>query len=186
MNTYVWQNLKEGYVQGMCDIAAPLLVIMDDEVAAYGCFVELMKRLIPNFPLAGGGMDRNFANMRSLIQVLDPELFSMMKSNGDYTHFYFCYRWFLLDFKRGSSSDLSLIFKYLPIYWYYVVDQLSFCSYRAGLRRRFCRMGVHLGGFEGGQWGLCPFSGISHVGMLSWYHSGQCYGFHWHYQIFQR
>ncbi|OQV13372.1 Small G protein signaling modulator 2 [Hypsibius exemplaris] len=104
MNTYVWLNLKEGYVQGMCDLAAPLLVIFDDEVMAYTCFTELMKRMIKNFP-SGGGMDRNFANMRSLIQVLDPELFDLMKTNGDYTHFYFCYRWFLLDFKRELVYD---------------------------------------------------------------------------------
>ena len=30
MCTYVWLNLKQGYFQGMCDIAAPLLVIFDD------------------------------------------------------------------------------------------------------------------------------------------------------------
>lgn len=40
---------------------------------------------------------------RSLIQILDAEIFDLMHQNGDYTHFYFCYRWFLLDFKRGTS-----------------------------------------------------------------------------------
>jgi len=26
----VWENIEVGYVQGMCDLAAPLLVIFDD------------------------------------------------------------------------------------------------------------------------------------------------------------
>lgn len=30
MCTYVWEHLDVGYVQGMCDLAAPLLVIFDD------------------------------------------------------------------------------------------------------------------------------------------------------------
>lgn len=38
-----------------------------------------------------------------LLQILDSELFELMHQNGDYTHFYFCYRWFLLDFKRGMT-----------------------------------------------------------------------------------
>nr|XP_022341295.1 small G protein signaling modulator 1-like isoform X5 [Crassostrea virginica] len=99
MCTYVWEHLEVGYVQGMCDLVAPLLVIFDDESLTYSCFCELMKRMSANFP-HGGAMDTHFANMRSLIQILDAELFEHMHHHGDYTHFYFCYRWFLLDFKR--------------------------------------------------------------------------------------
>ncbi|XP_046386082.1 small G protein signaling modulator 1-like isoform X2 [Ischnura elegans] len=99
MCTYVWEHLDVGYMQGMCDLAAPLLVILDDEATAYSCFCRLMERMQANFP-NGGAMDTHFANMRSLIQILDSEMFELMHQNGDYTHFYFCYRWFLLDFKR--------------------------------------------------------------------------------------
>ncbi|XP_055377926.1 small G protein signaling modulator 1-like isoform X2 [Condylostylus longicornis] len=97
--TYVWEHLDIGYMQGMCDLVAPLLVIFDDESLSYGCFCKLMERMIENFP-NGGAMDMHFANMRSLIQILDSEMYDLMHAHGDYTHFYFCYRWFLLDFKR--------------------------------------------------------------------------------------
>jgi len=32
---YVWENIEVGYVQGMCDLAAPLLVIFDDGKSSY-------------------------------------------------------------------------------------------------------------------------------------------------------
>ncbi|XP_041437772.1 small G protein signaling modulator 2 isoform X1 [Xenopus laevis] len=99
MCSYVWEHLDIGYVQGMCDLLAPLMVVLDNDLLAYSCFTQQMKRMCQNFP-NGGEMDTHFANMRSLIQILDSELFELMHQNGDYTHFYFCYRWFLLDFKR--------------------------------------------------------------------------------------
>ncbi|KAJ8357226.1 hypothetical protein SKAU_G00200200 [Synaphobranchus kaupii] len=68
MCSYIWQHLEIGYVQGMCDLLAPLLVILDDEAMAFSCFTELMKRMNQNFP-HGGAMDTHFANMRSLIQI---------------------------------------------------------------------------------------------------------------------
>ncbi|KAL9872771.1 small G protein signaling modulator 1 isoform 1-T1 [Glossina fuscipes fuscipes] len=104
ITTYVWEHLEVGYMQGMCDLLAPLLVIFDDEALTYGCFCKLMERMIENFP-NGRAMDMHFANMRSLIQILDSEMYDLMDSNGDYTHFYFCYRWFLLDFKRELIYD---------------------------------------------------------------------------------
>ncbi|CAF1091445.1 unnamed protein product [Rotaria magnacalcarata] len=104
MCTYVWDNLTVGYIQGMCDIVAPLLVIYDEEIITYSCFCNLMKRLIPNFP-HGTGMDENFGHMRSLLQILDSELYEHIHQTGDFTHFYFCYRWFLLDLKREFNYD---------------------------------------------------------------------------------
>ncbi|KAL7986993.1 hypothetical protein Chor_005912 [Crotalus horridus] len=68
MCSYVWEHLEVGYVQGMCDLLAPLMVILDKDELAYSCFTHLMKRMSQNFP-NGGAMDTHFANMRSLIQV---------------------------------------------------------------------------------------------------------------------
>lgn len=53
-----------GYMQGMCDLVAPLLVILDDETLSYSCFCLLMERMSSNFPHSGGAMDTHFANMR--------------------------------------------------------------------------------------------------------------------------
>lgn len=126
----------EIHVLSICGCKCPCILCFV-ECLAYSCFTQLMKRMSQNFP-NGGAMDAHFANMRSLIQVmdhtlivwcvfwmytcmtlqitglcshqiLDSELFELMHQNGDYTHFYFCYRWFLLDFKRGESSYFVLL-----------------------------------------------------------------------------
>uniref|UniRef100_A0A0N5AVY8 Rab-GAP TBC domain-containing protein n=1 Tax=Syphacia muris TaxID=451379 RepID=A0A0N5AVY8_9BILA len=97
--TYVWRNMEIGYMQGMCDLAAPFLVLYDNEALALVMFECVMRRMRHYFP-TGAGMDENLANMRFLIQVMDPELYDVMANNGDFADFYFSYRWFLLDFKR--------------------------------------------------------------------------------------
>lgn len=100
MCTYVWEHNKDiGYIQGMCDLVAPLLVIFDEESLTYACFSHLMERMAENLT-DDNAMDSHFANMRSLTQVLDSEMYELIDAQGDYTHFYFCYRWFKLDFKR--------------------------------------------------------------------------------------
>lgn len=114
MCTYVWRNLNEGYTQGMCDLAAPLLVIFDDEPLVLACFDRLMLRMKQNFP-HNTGMDDNLAYMSSLIQVMDPEFFDYMAEHGDATHLYFSYRWFLLDFKRELTYPQ--VFRVWEVIW---------------------------------------------------------------------
>lgn len=121
MYTYAWENLEVGYIQGMCDLVAPLLVIFDDERLTYACFQRLMKRMADNFP-QGTGMDNNFSSMRLLIQILDADLYEHMYNRGDFTHFYFSYRWFLLDFKR------ELVYKDVFKVWETIWAAKSVCS----------------------------------------------------------
>jgi len=45
-------------------------------------------------------IDKYFGKMLSLIQIVDQQLYEHMTSFGEHDHFYFGYRWFLLDFKR--------------------------------------------------------------------------------------
>ncbi len=57
-----------GYSQGMCDLLAPLLVVIDDEPLAYACFLCLMETAQELFP-PSKGMNTRLANVQALLQV---------------------------------------------------------------------------------------------------------------------
>jgi len=114
MSCYVWKNLSVGYMQGMCDLAAPLLILFDRENLVYSLLIKLMERMEQNFPNNSNekskdgsisAMDQHLARLRQLLQILDSQLYEHMTSKSDCTHFHFCYRWFLLDFKRELSYE---------------------------------------------------------------------------------
>lgn len=73
-----------GYMQGMCDLVAPLLVIFDDEGTTYSCFCRLMERMSSNFP-NGGAMDTHFANMR-YVHYTDCKVWYMVHVSVIYLH----------------------------------------------------------------------------------------------------
>lgn len=62
----------EIHVLSICVCKCPCILCFV-ECLAYSCFTQLMKRMSQNFP-NGGAMDAHFANMRSLIQVMDHTL----------------------------------------------------------------------------------------------------------------
>ena len=48
-------------------------------------------RMASNFP-HGSAMDNLFIHIRSLLQILDAEMYELMHPEGDLSHLYFCYR----------------------------------------------------------------------------------------------
>uniref|UniRef100_A0A915NMZ5 Rab-GAP TBC domain-containing protein n=1 Tax=Meloidogyne floridensis TaxID=298350 RepID=A0A915NMZ5_9BILA len=91
MVTYIYRRLKidinDGYVQGMCDVLAPLLALFVDESLTLACFE---------------------------LEVMDPELYSQLMRNVDYSFVVF-YRWLLLDFKR--ELQYSDVFQLWEVIW---------------------------------------------------------------------
>ncbi|CAH8511073.1 unnamed protein product [Heterobilharzia americana] len=73
------------------------------EIGTYILFKQIMENRMKKLfsrETATFYMDQKFDHIKSLIQVLDPHLIGHLQKFSDFTHFYFCYRWFLLDFKR--------------------------------------------------------------------------------------
>ena len=66
--TYVWTHLDVGYSQGMCDLLAPLLVILNNETQTYAVFLKLMEVAIELFP-PNTAMNARLDNLRGLLQV---------------------------------------------------------------------------------------------------------------------
>lgn len=54
--SYIWQHIEIGYVQGMCDLLAPLLVILDDGECVPSALWE--RKGQPHLCLRGLGQDR--------------------------------------------------------------------------------------------------------------------------------
>lgn len=72
------------------------------EAKAFSCFTQLMKRMNQNFP-HGGAMDTHFANMRSLIQVSQPQQRSANITTGP-----------IYDHSQSCLFFLSLILPVCP------------------------------------------------------------------------
>ncbi|KAM3177338.1 hypothetical protein ACTXT7_004752 [Hymenolepis weldensis] len=77
MCTWIWQHMDIGYVQGMCDLLAPLLVVLEDEALTYACFSQLMITMLNNFPLVSGAAVVN-AEVAASAGIILPQFLEKM------------------------------------------------------------------------------------------------------------
>jgi hypothetical protein len=97
--TYNMFNFDLGYVQGMSDLLAPIMVIMDNEVDSFWCFSGFMDKIESNFLMDQLNIKLQLSNLKALLEFVDSKFSDYMERN-DSSNMYFCFRWILILFKR--------------------------------------------------------------------------------------
>lgn len=114
--SYTVYNFELGYVQGMNDLLAPILVLMQNDADSFFCFSHFMDtRMQMNFFRDQSGMRNNLRGLGLLIRFMDPYMFSHFEltDNGEIAYelmyclgnLFCCFRWMLVLFKREFSLD---------------------------------------------------------------------------------
>ncbi|KAJ2950282.1 hypothetical protein O0L34_g11645 [Tuta absoluta] len=111
--TYVMYNFDLGYVQGMSDILAPLLLLLGNEVDSFWCFVGFMDKIASNFDMDQAGMKQQLLQLQQLLVFCSPQLAAHL-AEKDSANMYFCFRWLLVWFKREfSHRDIMRLWEVL-------------------------------------------------------------------------
>lgn len=102
--TYGWYNWSVGYVQGMNDMLAPILTMMNNEVDSFWCFSGQMTLMEGLFKKNQPAVQTMMGKMMEYIGKYDKIFYAYMaKIKGN--HIFFAFRWFLLYFKREFTTD---------------------------------------------------------------------------------
>ncbi|KAK4768038.1 hypothetical protein SAY87_003179 [Trapa incisa] len=92
----------------MSDLCSPMIMLLEDEAAAFWCFERLMKRLGGNFKCTDRsvGVESQLSNLASVTRVIDPKLHQRIDhlGGGDYFLPSGCL-WFYFS---GSSPSVIL------------------------------------------------------------------------------
>ncbi|VUZ50362.1 unnamed protein product [Hymenolepis diminuta] len=102
--TYTFYNYDLGYFQGMNDLLAVIMTIIEGEEDAFWCFAGLLERIADNFSDGPSDLYNQFHNLFKLIEILMP-LFAQFLREKEATSMNFCFKWFLIIFKREFSYD---------------------------------------------------------------------------------
>lgn len=102
---YASYNQEVGYNQGMSDLLASVLAIVQDEVDAFWCFVGLMEGSVFVTSPKDDVMDRQLTYFRELLRMLQPDFYAHLLDQGAEMDILFCHRWLLLSFKREFFNE---------------------------------------------------------------------------------
>jgi len=98
--TYMMYDFDIGYLQGMSDLAAPILYVFQGNVVkTFWVFVEVMKLLRRNFEFSQKTIHFQLNCLFRLIKLTDPKLAHYLREN-DCSNCFFLFRHIVCQFKR--------------------------------------------------------------------------------------
>ncbi|KAH9280221.1 TBC1 domain family member 17 [Echinococcus granulosus] len=102
--TYTFYNPDLGYSQGMNDLLAVIMSVIDGEEDAFWCFAGLLDHISGHFSDDSSVLSSQFVGLFKLIEILMPR-FARFLREKEATSMSFCFRWFFIIFKREFSYD---------------------------------------------------------------------------------
>jgi len=120
--TYMMYDFDIGYLQGMSDLAAPILYIFNgDLVKSFWVFVEVMKLFRRNFEFSQKTIHFQLNCLFRLIRITDPRFANYLKDN-ECSNCFFTFRCIVCQFKRelmrnNEEDDYSKVLSLWDTIW---------------------------------------------------------------------
>ncbi|KAL5473150.1 hypothetical protein EMCRGX_G027598 [Ephydatia muelleri] len=113
LRNYLTYESSIRYSQGMTDLLAPLLAILDEEVLAFWCFTKLVKESsLFRCTSTRASVEKQLEPLRMLIKLLLPKFYSYLEKLEHGLDLMFSHRWLLVFLKREfSESDTMFIWE---------------------------------------------------------------------------
>lgn len=115
--TYMMYDFDIGYVQGMSDLAGPILYVYNgDTLKAFWIFVEVMKLFRRNFELSQKTIQYQLSCLFEVIKVSDP-VFAQYLRDHDSSNCFFAFRPIVCQFKRELMKDVKDQYRNVLLLW---------------------------------------------------------------------
>lgn len=107
LEAYALYDPEIGYCQGMSDLLAPIITVMEEDYEAFWCFVGFMRKARHNFRLDEVGIRRQLNTVSKILKSKDSQLFrhlEMLQADDCF----FVYRMVVVLFRRELSFEQTL------------------------------------------------------------------------------
>lgn len=107
LEAYATYDPEIGYCQGMSDLLAPLLAVLEDDDEAFWCFAGFMRKARHNFRLDEVGIRRQLNMVSRIIKSKDFRLYRHLEML-EAADCFFVYRMVVVMFRRELTFDQTL------------------------------------------------------------------------------